>query len=51
MLDLAGFEPPGMPEMDGVTVAPVIRGDVADDREAGEAYSVMVPDRSVSFPR
>jgi choline-sulfatase len=46
LLDLAGFEPPGMPRMDARSFAPLVRG-AADDAEAGEAYAVMVRDRSV----
>jgi arylsulfatase A-like enzyme len=51
LLDLAGFEPPGMPAMDGSSFASLVRG---VDRKAGEAasdreaYSVMVRDRSVA---
>jgi arylsulfatase A-like enzyme len=46
LLDLAGFVPPGMPEMDGVSLAPVLAGERAgiDD---GAAYVVQMPDRSV----
>jgi arylsulfatase A-like enzyme len=46
LLDLAGFYPPGMPEMDGASFAPLVRG----DGEGGttEAYAVMVRDRSVA---
>ena len=46
LLDLAGFVPPGMPMMDGVSLAPVLRG-VAPDT-GGEAYAAMIEDRSVS---
>jgi arylsulfatase A-like enzyme len=46
LLDLAGFVPPGMPAMDGVSVAAVLRG-TAPDR-GGEAYAAMISDRSVS---
>lgn len=45
LLDLAGFIPPGMPQMDGVSVAPVVRGSAPESK--GEAYSAMVRDRSV----
>ncbi len=47
MLDLAGFIPPGMPQMDGKSLAPLLRGEVEPDNDGGEAYSVMVADRSV----
>jgi arylsulfatase A-like enzyme len=48
LLDLAGFVPPGMPEMDGVSLAPLARGDVASDANAGEAYALQLADRSVA---
>lgn len=47
ILDLAGFEPPAMPQIDGLSVAPEIRGERPDKLGMGEAYSVMVADRSV----
>jgi len=47
LLDLAGYVPPGMPQMDGRSLAPILRGEEEPDRERGEAYSVMVKDRSV----
>jgi arylsulfatase A-like enzyme len=47
LLDLAGYVPPGMPAMDGGSVADRVRGVVPDVPGAGEAYLVMVPDRSV----
>ena len=46
LLDLAGFVPPGMPAMDGASVAPVLFGTAPD--QGGEAYAAMVEDRSVS---
>jgi arylsulfatase A-like enzyme len=46
LLDLAGFVPPGMPAMDGVSLVPVLRGTARD--EGGEAYAAMVSDRSVA---
>ncbi|HEU5060964.1 MAG TPA: sulfatase, partial [Kofleriaceae bacterium] len=46
LLDLAGFVPPGMPAMDGVSLAPVLRGTAPDT--GGEAYAAMIEDRSVS---
>ena len=45
LLDLAGFLPPGMPAMDGVSLAPVLRGTEPDG--GGEAYAAMIEDRSV----
>ncbi len=47
LLDLAGFEPPGMPQMDGLSLGPVLRGEAEDTLGIGEAYSQMVADRSV----
>lgn len=47
LLELAGFEPPGMPHMDGTSAAGLVRGNVKDAREDGEAYTVMMADRSV----
>lgn len=47
LLDLAGFVPPGLPQMDGVSLAPLLRGEQPDDPEAGAAYAVMLEDRSV----
>ncbi len=47
LLDLAGFVPPGLPDMDGSSLAEVIQGTSRDGPEAGEAYSVMIKDRSV----
>jgi arylsulfatase A-like enzyme len=44
LLDLAGFEPPAMPAMDARSFAPLLRGDPG----SGEAYAVMVRDRSVA---
>ncbi len=46
LLDLAGFEAPGMPHMDGLSLAPELRGERDDKLGAGEAYSVMIADRS-----
>ncbi len=46
LLDLAGFVPTGMPAMDGVSLAPVMRGTARD--EGGEAYAAMIADRSVA---
>ncbi len=48
ILDLAGFVPPGMPQMDGVSLAPVLRGEVATEPDQGEASSAMIADRSVA---
>jgi arylsulfatase A-like enzyme len=48
LLDLAGFHPPGMPEMDGVSVAALARGEHEPPIDAGEAYAVQMKDRSVA---
>jgi arylsulfatase A-like enzyme len=45
ILDLAGFVPPGMPAMDGLSLGPLLRGEPVTGE--GEAYSAMIPDRSV----
>ncbi len=47
LLELAGFQPPGMPQVDGISVAPEIRQERNDKLGVGEAYAVMVADRSV----
>ncbi|MCP4447758.1 MAG: sulfatase-like hydrolase/transferase [Myxococcales bacterium] len=47
LMELAGFEAPGMPHMDGQSVAPVLRGEADDVLGVGEAYSQMISDRSV----
>lgn len=46
IMDLAGFEPPGMPHMDGLSLAPELRRDRKDKLGVGEAYSVMIADRT-----
>lgn len=46
LMDMAGFEPPGMPQMDGLSFAPEVRGERKDKLGLGEAYSVMIADRS-----
>jgi len=48
MLDLAGFVPPGLPVMDGPSLAPYLRGQKVPRREDGVAYSSMIADRSVA---
>jgi Sulfatase len=50
ILDLAGFQPPAMPEMDGRSLADLLTGRRADDPDAGFAYAEMVPDRNVASP-
>jgi arylsulfatase A-like enzyme len=47
LLELAGFEAPGMPQMDGLSLAPELLGTRDDALGLGEAYSQMVSDRSV----
>lgn len=48
ILDLAGFVPPGMPDMDGRSIADLATGARAPDPEGGYAYAVMIQDRSTS---
>lgn len=48
LLDLAGFQPPGMPVMDGQSLAEYLRGAATANPEDGEAYSVQIRDRSVA---
>lgn len=47
LMELAGFVPPSMPTMDGLSVAPELLGQREDALGKGEAYSSMVADRSV----
>jgi arylsulfatase A-like enzyme len=47
LLDLAGYQPPAMPDMDGLSFADVVLGKRRGLLDAGEAYFVMVPDHSV----
>ncbi len=47
LLELAGYEAPGMPAMDGLSLAPELFGLRKDALGMGEAYSVMITDRSV----
>jgi arylsulfatase A-like enzyme len=48
MLELAGFVPPGMPDMDGRSLADLATGARRPDPDGGVAYTVMVKDRSTS---
>lgn len=52
LLDLAGFEPPGMPAMDARSFAHLVRDPggrgARDPSSAAEAYAVMVRDRSIA---
>lgn len=47
ILALAGYEPPGMPLMDGRSLAPLVLGQQKDVLTKGEAYAVMMADRSI----
>lgn len=47
LLDLAGFEPPGMPWMDGPSLGPLLREQESDADSDGVAFSAMIEDRSV----
>ncbi|HVV83875.1 MAG TPA: sulfatase-like hydrolase/transferase, partial [Kofleriaceae bacterium] len=51
LLELGGFLPPGMPEMDGRSLADLLTGRRVDAPDGGFAYSEMVPDRNVSTAR
>jgi arylsulfatase A-like enzyme len=48
MLDLAGFEPPGLPEMDGRSIADLVTGARNPDPDRGYAFSAQIKDRSVA---
>jgi arylsulfatase A-like enzyme len=48
LLDLAGFEPPGMPEMDARSFADLARGERGPGSRSRDVYAVMVHDRSVA---
>ncbi len=48
MLDLAGFVPPGMPEMDGRSVADLVTGARQGDATGGRAFAAQLRDRSVA---
>ncbi|MCE9572266.1 MAG: sulfatase-like hydrolase/transferase [Deltaproteobacteria bacterium] len=48
LLDLAGFVPPGMPEMDGRSVADLVTGARPGDPAGGRAFAAQVRDRSVA---
>jgi arylsulfatase A-like enzyme len=47
LLDLAGFVPPGMPDMDGRSIADLATGKRAPDPDGGYAFMAQVVDRSV----
>ena len=47
LMDLAGFVAPTMPQMDGTSMAPILRGEQKPASDGGEAYAVQVADRSV----
>jgi choline-sulfatase len=46
LLDLAGFVPPGMPEMDGTSFADLVTGARTADPDRGFAEAAMIKDRS-----
>ena len=46
IVDLAGFEPPRGPSIDGRSVADLLRGKRIDQPEAGTAFAAMIKDRS-----
>ncbi len=51
LLELAGFVAPGLPEMDGHSLAALLTGQRADQPDGGFAYSEMVVDRNVAEAR
>ena len=51
LLELAGFVPPGMPDMDGRSLAPLLLGRRLDEPEGGFAFAEMVVDRNVADAR
>lgn len=51
LLELAGYRPPGMPEMDGRSLAALLTGARPDEPEGGFAYAEMVQDRNVPESR
>lgn len=48
ILALAGYEAPGLPDMDGRSLADLVTGARAPDPDGGVAYAVMMKDRSSS---
>jgi len=48
MLDLAGFVPPGMPQMDGRSIADLVTGARNPDPDRGYAFAAQIKDRSVA---
>jgi arylsulfatase A-like enzyme len=48
MLELAGFVPPALPDMDGRSIADLVIGARAPDPEGGYAFAAMIQDRSTS---
>jgi arylsulfatase A-like enzyme len=48
LLELAGFEPPGMPDMDGRSLADLVTGARPSDPDGGYAFAAMIKDRSTS---
>ncbi len=50
ILDLAGFEPPGLPTVDGHSFADLATGARAPDPDGGVAYLAMLKDRTTPRP-
>lgn len=48
LLDLAGFAPPTMPQMDGASFASLVLSDLRGDPEGGYAFAAVIRDRSVA---
>lgn len=47
LLELAGFSPPGMPQVDGTSFAALATGTGSGDPDGGYAFAAMIKDRSV----
>jgi arylsulfatase A-like enzyme len=46
IVELAGYEPPRGPSIDGRSVADLLRGKRIDQPESGTAFAAMIKDRS-----
>ncbi len=46
LLELMGFEPPTMPDMDGRSLVDLVTGERAPDPQGGYAFAAMIKDRS-----
>ena len=48
LLDLAGFVPPGMPDMDGTPITDLVTGARSANPDGGYAFMAQIADRSVA---